>query len=269
MQEWNYIYYPPYLCHHGILGQKWGVRRFQNSDGTLTEAGRKRYRVNEKGDLVEKTKEERKAEAKVARAEKLEKQRQLRLERERETEEQKKERIAKSHNAELIYKNKDMFSDQELQQLYNRLMLEKNVSSLVPKKMDKGEKFIKNLEDKRKTMETIASTGESMTKVWDLGAKVSNAFFNTELPIINQKKEKKEKEKDKDKDDNELLKRIQALEKDKEDAKKEKEKAEKEAKKEYDKAKKEWEKEIKKAQKKAKESEDVRKKYANYGLPGK
>lgn len=31
------------LYHHGILGQKWGVRRFQNSDGTLTPAGKKRY----------------------------------------------------------------------------------------------------------------------------------------------------------------------------------------------------------------------------------
>lgn len=32
-----------YLMHHGIKGQKWGVRRFQNPDGTLTEAGKKRY----------------------------------------------------------------------------------------------------------------------------------------------------------------------------------------------------------------------------------
>ena len=32
-----------YLAHHGILGQKWGVRRYQNPDGSLTDAGYKRY----------------------------------------------------------------------------------------------------------------------------------------------------------------------------------------------------------------------------------
>ena len=37
------------LYHHGIKGQRWGIRRYQNPDGTLTEAGRKRY-----GSSVEK-----------------------------------------------------------------------------------------------------------------------------------------------------------------------------------------------------------------------
>ncbi len=34
------------LTHHGILGMKWGVRRYQNKDGSLTPAGKKRYSDN-------------------------------------------------------------------------------------------------------------------------------------------------------------------------------------------------------------------------------
>lgn len=41
------------LYHHGIKGQKWGVRRFQNKDGSLTPSGEKRY-----GDKVQPEKKE-------------------------------------------------------------------------------------------------------------------------------------------------------------------------------------------------------------------
>lgn len=36
-------YIDEFFAHHGIKGQKWGIRRWQNLDGSLTEAGRKRY----------------------------------------------------------------------------------------------------------------------------------------------------------------------------------------------------------------------------------
>ena len=40
---WSYHYtYPNYLAHYGIKGMKWGVRRYQNADGTLTAAGKAR-----------------------------------------------------------------------------------------------------------------------------------------------------------------------------------------------------------------------------------
>lgn len=51
--------YGSYIEHHGILGQRWGIRRFQNRDGTFTQEGKKRYKylyenaaANTNGDSV-------------------------------------------------------------------------------------------------------------------------------------------------------------------------------------------------------------------------
>lgn len=56
------------LQHHGILGQKWGVRRYQNRDGSLTAAGRKRYSDSGDSQKVKKEKPQSDAKPKTKKA---------------------------------------------------------------------------------------------------------------------------------------------------------------------------------------------------------
>lgn len=53
MSRYGYIAHSE-LYHHGIKGQKWGIRRYQNPDGSLTEEGKRRY-LNNYGGLIDKT----------------------------------------------------------------------------------------------------------------------------------------------------------------------------------------------------------------------
>lgn len=47
-----------YLAHHGIKGQKWGVRRYQNSDGSYTDEGRRRRGISPRKRYSDLTDEE-------------------------------------------------------------------------------------------------------------------------------------------------------------------------------------------------------------------
>ena len=300
---WQYIDYSPELYHHGILGQKWGVRRFQYADGTLTPAGRKRYRVDSEGNLVEKTRSERKAEAKQAHAAKVEEQKQRRLEREKETLEKKKERIAASRDPQMIYDNKDLFTFQELNDLYNVMQKEKQIKELIPKGetyMDKVRNFSKNAGD-------MANAIDNGAKFYDSIAKVSNSILGTDLPRIKDDKDKKESTDSEDEDlkamkkeleyvrtewsieqNKENLRNLQETraQKEAEKAKKKQEEAEKakqkqeEAAKKEEEAQKKWKSTMdefrknteefrKDAEEFRKNTEDYNKKKQSRGLPGK
>lgn len=56
------------LCHHGIKGMKWGVRRFQKKDGSLTSAGAKRYATVGDDQLKAKKQEYKQAKKEYSKA---------------------------------------------------------------------------------------------------------------------------------------------------------------------------------------------------------
>ena len=137
---WTYNYTDE-LYHDGTKGMKWGRRLYQNKDGSLTPLGRLRYRKMRKEQ----------AQSEPARV---------------ETVEEKKARILSSHSAKDIYRNKDLFTDKEIQDAYNRLNNEKNIKSLIPEEVSKGKKFI----------DAYINSADTIKKVVDSSSNLYNSY---------------------------------------------------------------------------------------------
>lgn len=141
------------LYHYGIQGMKWGIRRYQNKDGTLTKAGKKRYEKE-----LSKLKEEKKALTNQKRtAKKLqklddEKQKIDALKKELNgPSDNKKESSPAAPEVKKAKSFKEM-SDDELRATVDRLAMERaaydmqrQISAMNPEKVSAGKKFINSL----------------------------------------------------------------------------------------------------------------------------
>lgn len=182
------------LQHHGVTGMKWGVRRYQNKDGTLTAAGKKRYAKE-----MEKLKEQEKIAKNKAKTramiDKLEEKRkqvnELNNPKKKTTEDNApkltKEDILKSHSAELIYKNKDMFTDKEIQDAYNRLNNERNIKNMIPEKVNKGKKFVDKFTNTAKTVKNLVDASDDVIKSYN---KAKTWIQSNNKDLANEQKKK-------------------------------------------------------------------------------
>ena len=168
--------YEVYLAHHGILGQKWGVRRYQNPDGSLTAAGRKRYAIDSDGKIRKLSSSERRAAVKMEknRAAALEKARKARVEK-AEYNKQKVEAI-KSGDASKIEKYFNDLTPVEMQDAMNRINTKQNFQRMLNNEaqlVSNGKSKTDQLMDKVGKVSNYAETG---IRFYNIIAKVNNAF---------------------------------------------------------------------------------------------
>lgn len=154
------------LYHHGVKGQRWGLRRYQNPDGTRTEAGKKRAQKARSsktkgfGAKIKSVLANRKKKKLLKKAKQAQAARELQA----KLAERRKKKIASSPS--LIRKHADEFTVEELQTIKKRLELDRDFAKLTQDKFNRGKDYVNS----------ISSVLENSIKIYNGVSAVVNAY---------------------------------------------------------------------------------------------
>lgn len=201
-----------YLEHHGVKGQRWGIRKKRETSGRRRSGASKssaadfikniKARQNARKIAKFKAEEARakerlkvttaknKAKAAKANLKAAKKNKATTINSEelkKMTVDEQKQAILKQRSGKALYKNADLFTTDELAAATRRLQLEKTLREIDPKQKSKGEQYLDKAKKLNDTMTTVTNTIESGAKLY----KTVSKYLGSEVPE-EKKKEKKD-----------------------------------------------------------------------------